>query len=1112
MYKTGSYNENSKEALNRLVIIVECIKENCSSQSPDKDTEHQIQKVAFLPVMEKPQHYPISWKADTVAKFLPGPELTLASSKEDTTDAVYACGSQVPILDLQVLPYSLRLFSNKMLKLLGIRCEIKVTDVINHFNELLRCYKNCSEDAIDSKLLEVANKITMSVYQYLNKKLASTKDDSFLLQNSEQFKVKACIWNGKKYLHPDYVSFNWTTNGPYLYKLPEILERVIPLMKTFGIEENFHSDILVNTLCKMKEKYGDTSLPNDCCEVVRLIIPKLIEVSEDTDLEIYLPDSQFILRSVKEIKYNDTKWCPPDQEYLYCHGFVERNIAIHLGVEPVRSILLKDLDITDDDGGEEFGQVEELTQRLNNILRDYPNDITFLKELLQNADDAGAKRLYIILDKRSHNDEQVISPEWKELQGPALLFWNDSSFSEEDLKGIQKIGFGSKRDDPDKIGQYGIGFNVVYHFTDCPSFVTNDRLCILDPHHYYISRNMRMKPGRMYKDLDKMWCRFPGLKSSYLLNDLDEFPPEFKDGTLFRLPLRLTKKVEQKSKIVEDSAFFDLKKLENDLKIWIPQMREALLFVHNVCDVRLYVIEDSRSVGISHWDDPHPVSLCSHIKSVKGKKKVLEECGNASLVMYNVKLENKKTNTEDKWHIQLGEGNIKNSSLEWNTIQPPDFEGRPRHGIAFPIDRNYFNGKCFCFLPIPGYTNLPVYVHGQFVLNSDRRCLWVSSNDKDNDNSSASLQSPDKKELWNTLLIEAIAVSYVYYLENYIVGSTPRPVYDEERSKKLLKNYYRLFPKVDEVLSKHWKNLAICVYNALSKQNSSILARLVENNSADDKANSLDKDNQYCIEWCKLHLPEEANEGYFHEYSKFLQQPHICKVLKIIGMNLLDTPLFIHEQFKQVDIILPYLSKQVALEYYIRFHNDILNHNDLPCEVSCTKFCDSETFIRFVRFLEIHDINKSTTGEDGHIPLSQVAIQNVPAINLQEVALLMTANENIHYLSDGMKIISSSNWQLFVNSRDSFLHEGLKDEFKNSCYLFKPNNDGNGYDLIYSLFEDNLPKSWSQTAYVPLGDVDFARVKNLLKCISEDKCLSAIAINYYVILLLFLLTIVQYFQ
>ena len=1080
------YHENNKEALNRLVILIECIKENCSSQYPDKDTEHQLQKIAFLPVMQKPQHYPISWKGDTMAKFLSGPELTLVSSKEDSVNAVYACGSQVLLLDLQVFPYSLRHLSNNILKLLGIGSEIKVIDVINHFNELLQWFENCSQNKImiSSEMLQVTNKIAMSVYQYLGKKLNSMKEDNNFLQQIALFSDKACVWNGKDFLLPDRVSFNWKTNGPYLYRFPEILEGAIPLMKKIGIKEDFPSHVLINALCEMKQYFGDSSLSDECCQVVRLIVPKLKDVPKDT--ETLLPDTQFILRSVKEIKYNDAKWCAPDQEYLYCHEFVERSVAIHLGVEPVKSILLKDHDITDDDG-EEFGQAEELTQRLNNILRDYPRDITFLKELLQNADDAGAKKLYIILDKRTHGEEKVISEEWKELQGPALLFWNDSSFSEEDLKGIQKIGLGSKRDDPDKIGQYGIGFNVVYHFTDCPSFVTNDRLCILDPHYYYIAHNKRMKPGRMYKDLDKIWNRFPDMESSYLLNDLDEFPPQFKNGSLFRLPLRLTRKAAKESKIVEDTAYFDLKKLEGDLKRWIPQMREALLFVHNVCDIRLYVIDDSRHVGIMQWDDPHPVSLFSHVESVKGKKKIIKECSNANLVMYNMKLANKQTNTEDKWHIQLGEGNIENSSLEWNTLQPSGFEGRPRHGIAFPVEVNCFNGKSFCFLPMPDYTKLPVHVHGQFVLNSDRRCLWISSNDNDNSSTSDAAHNPDKKEIWNRLLIEAIAVSYVYYLENCVIQSKPKPINDEGKSKQLLKKYYNLFPKIDEASSKHWKDLAICVYNTLSERNSPILASLVENNPTSDDTTSSgkDKDKKYSIEWCKLHLPEESNEGYFHNHPS--HQPRIYRVLKIIGMNLLDTPLFIHEQFKQVEITLPCLSKQVALEYYVRFHDDILNHNDLPCEVTKTRFCNSETFIQFVNYLSIHDINKTPSEVTDLTPSSQVAIDNVPAVDLQNVALLMTVNENIHCLSDGIKIINSSNWKLFVNSQDTFLHEGLKYKFKDSHYLFHPSKQSDGYDLIYSVFNTNLPQSWAQTGCAPLGDIEIEWVKNLLECISRDE-------------------------
>ena len=169
--------------------------------------------------------------------------------------------------------------------------------------------------------------------------------------------------------------------------------------------------------------------------------------------------------------------------------------------------------------------------------------MTFFKELLQNADDANATKLYFILDKRKHNNIAVLSEEWKALQGPALLFWNNSSFNftDENLVNIYRIGLGNTKADPNQTGQFGIGFNVIYHFTDCPSLITNDQLCILDLHYRYIARK-RMKPGRIYIGLEKLWKNFPDTKSSYLRNDLDKFPKDMKGGSLFRLPLRVNQK------------------------------------------------------------------------------------------------------------------------------------------------------------------------------------------------------------------------------------------------------------------------------------------------------------------------------------------------------------------------------------------------------------------------------------------------------------------------------------------------------------------------------------------------------------------------------------------
>jgi sacsin len=37
-----------------------------------------------------------------------------------------------------------------------------------------------------------------------------------------------------------------------------------------------------------------------------------------------------------------------------------------------------------------FGQKEELVERINRLLEGYPRDSTLFKEMLQNADDAGA--------------------------------------------------------------------------------------------------------------------------------------------------------------------------------------------------------------------------------------------------------------------------------------------------------------------------------------------------------------------------------------------------------------------------------------------------------------------------------------------------------------------------------------------------------------------------------------------------------------------------------------------------------------------------------------------------------------------------------------------------
>jgi len=107
----------------------------------------------------------------------------------------------------------------------------------------------------------------------------------------------------------------------------------------------------------------------------------------------------------------------------------------------------------------------------------------------------------------------VFKESWKELQGPALCVYNNRPFINAAIEGICNLGKGSKGEDPKKTGQYGVGFNAVYHLTDVPSFRSKgkgigDVLCVFDPHCKYVPCASDANPGRMYKDIDTLKAKF----------------------------------------------------------------------------------------------------------------------------------------------------------------------------------------------------------------------------------------------------------------------------------------------------------------------------------------------------------------------------------------------------------------------------------------------------------------------------------------------------------------------------------------------------------------------------------------------------------------------------
>uniref|UniRef100_A0A1I8JDF1 HEPN domain-containing protein n=1 Tax=Macrostomum lignano TaxID=282301 RepID=A0A1I8JDF1_9PLAT len=425
-----------------------------------------------------------------------------------------------------------------------------------------------------------------------------------------------------------------------------------------------------------------------------------------------------------------------------------------------------------------FGQKEELTTRLKGILQGYPLGIEIFKELVQNADDAGATRLHFINDRRNLGTEKVLSDEWKALQGPALVVVNDTTFNDEDIEGIQKLGVGSKGSQPWKTGQYGIGFNCVYHVTDVPMFLSDNRvLCVMDPHCRHMPHANTESPGGMYKDegLDEVRDDFRDVFDGFKISN------ETTTGsTVFRLPLR-TLETARLSEIFPAAKPLNSDDICKLFKEFAEDLSEILLFLSSVKTIQLSELgTDGKLTKVfetsSTISDP---SACIRFRGECQKigrqlvqkdfdPKLLHSCTQevyeATISTHN-SFSQEPDSTSSKWIVaqQLGlpadSASVipsKDQSKLGYAVSNGEWKALPKVGVAARLDQSkkfHREHRVFNLLPLPLTTDLPVHINGHFALDPSRRSLWEA-------------HSSDASAEWNNLLVStALPVCYATLLE-----------------------------------------------------------------------------------------------------------------------------------------------------------------------------------------------------------------------------------------------------------------------------------------------------------------------------------------------------------
>jgi hypothetical protein len=500
--------------------------------------------------------------------------------------------------------------------------------------------------------------------------------------------------------------------------------------------------------------------------------------------------------------------------------------------------------------GRDFGQKVDLIARIRQALQDYPAGVSMFKEFIQNADDAGARQVQICLDLRSHSAAKTA---WKQnaedMQGPALLVFNDAVFDDGDFVNITHLGNSDKVTQVNKIGRFGVGINVMYHLSDVPSFVSRDRFVFFDPHATFLPGVNPAMPGKS--------IFFLGEDQEVVTEYADMFTPfnafgfdihQLFNGALFRLPLR-TQLLAESSRLSNQSYSPDA--AHTLLQSFVREMSSCLIFLKSV-----------ESISISIWqrDASAPSPLYSSSLSTVPRDSFTRArldaaaAGNRDLFTNSTRIDSLAIITEcASTHSQICEmfivssqvgssaearplhnavlkaaGSLGNDSINSSLLSKkhPKLRLVPLAAVAVRTaviispptkiseaenvsDRSQklFEdiveygkiGRLFCFLPLPITSGLPVHVNSTFEVSSSRQDIWKLDESSGGDGA--------VRGLWNVLVVQdAVIACYVALLENLASSGHANDEVD------ITTTVYNLFPPSNNVVLPFWRDALACIF------------------------------------------------------------------------------------------------------------------------------------------------------------------------------------------------------------------------------------------------------------------------------------------------------------
>ncbi|NJO64339.1 MAG: hypothetical protein HC836_41085 [Richelia sp. RM2_1_2] len=176
-----------------------------------------------------------------------------------------------------------------------------------------------------------------------------------------------------------------------------------------------------------------------------------------------------------------------------------------------------------------------IIRQIQNLLTDtYKEGFPIIKEIIQNANDGGARRLDIGISKGLKDAGHPL------LQNPSLFFVNDGNFTDEDAKAISWLGMDINAQNSAKIGKFGLGQKSIFHFCEAFFYIANSESLTEKTQYKFVNPYAEFNYD-LGKFIDQKYPEWGGFTpkdkdiiKNYLLNSL----PLEKQYFILWIPLR----------------------------------------------------------------------------------------------------------------------------------------------------------------------------------------------------------------------------------------------------------------------------------------------------------------------------------------------------------------------------------------------------------------------------------------------------------------------------------------------------------------------------------------------------------------------------------------------